>query len=102
MNNEETNPREEELEELYDDSHEDGEIDPLDFNLPSEEDVLTEDALIPHSNGQDDWMKTVMIAAKDSEYSGEDVGDFSERSQLVDIFKYLVNETIQMSHVPVE
>jgi hypothetical protein len=52
--------------------------------------------------GQDDWMMTVLIAAKGNEYSGEDVGDFSERSQLVDIFKYLVNETIQMSHVLVE
>jgi hypothetical protein len=55
-----------------------------------------------HPKGKDDWMKTVSIATKGSEYSGEDVGDFSERSQLVDIFMYLVNETIQMSHVPVE
>jgi hypothetical protein len=47
-------------------------------------------------------MKTAMIAAKDCEYSGEDVEDFAERSQFVDIFKYLVNDTIQMSHVPVE
>jgi hypothetical protein len=51
INNEENNPHEETLEELYDESHEDGESDPLDFNLPSEGDVLMEDALIPHSKG---------------------------------------------------
>jgi hypothetical protein len=47
-------------------------------------------------------MKTVLIAAKNNEYSGEDVGDFSERSQLVVIYKYLVNEAIKFSHVSVE
>jgi hypothetical protein len=47
-------------------------------------------------------MKTVLIAAKGNEYSGEDVGDFSERSQLVVVYKFQVNEAIKMSHVPVE
>jgi hypothetical protein len=102
MNNEETNPDDEGLDELYNESHEEGEIDPLDFQLPSEGDVLMEDVPSLNPMGQDDWMMTVLIAAKGNEYSGEDVGDFSERSQLVDIFKYLVNETIQMSHVLVE
>jgi hypothetical protein len=44
----------------------------------------------------------VLNAAKNNEYSGEDVGDFSERSQLVVIYKYLVNEAIKLSHAPVE
>jgi hypothetical protein len=54
MNNEEDNPHEESIDDLYDESREDGELDPLDFNLPSEGDVLMEDAQAPHSRG-DDW-----------------------------------------------
>jgi hypothetical protein len=89
------------LDELYEELHEDGEIDPLDFNLPSEGDVLMEDAQVHNPRG-DEWMKTVLIAAKNNKYSGEDVGDFSECSQLVVIYKYLVNEAIKLSHVPVK
>jgi hypothetical protein len=102
MNNEELNPHDEALNELYGKSQEDGKIDPLlDFNLPSEGDVTMEDVHSIHpKSGHNDWMKTVIVAAKGSKYSGEDTGDFAKRSQLVDIFKYLVNEAIRMSHVP--
>jgi hypothetical protein len=103
MNNEELNPHDEALNELYGESQEDEEIDPIDFNLPFEGDVTMEDIHSIHSkSGQDDWMKTIIIAAKGSEYSGEDTEYFAERSQLVDIFKYFVNEAIRMSHVPAE
>jgi hypothetical protein len=101
VNSEEDNPHAEPIDELYEESHEDGDIDPLDFNLPSEGDVFMEDAQIHNPRG-DEWMKTVLIAANNNEYSGEDVRDFSERSQLVVIYKYLVNEAIKLSHVPVE
>jgi hypothetical protein len=101
VNNEGDNPHAETIDELYEESHEDGEIDPLDFNLPSEGDVHMEGAQVHNPRG-DKWMKTDLIAAKNNEYSGEDVGDFSERSQLVVIYKYLVNEAIKFSHVPVE
>jgi hypothetical protein len=59
MNNEETNPHDEGLDELFDESHAEGEIDPLAFQLPSEKDVMMEDVLTLHPKGQDDWMKTV-------------------------------------------
>jgi hypothetical protein len=55
-----------------------------------------------HNQRADEWMKTVVIAAKGNEYSGEDVGDFSERSQLVVVYKFQVIEAIKMSHVPAE
>jgi hypothetical protein len=104
-NNEEVNPHDEGLNKLYNESHEDGERDPLleDFNLPSEGDITMEDVHSIHPKlGHDDSMKTVIVAAKGNEYFGEDTGDYAERSQLVCIYKYLVNEAICMSHVPAE
>ena len=101
MNNDEENPHAEDIDELYEESHEEGEIDPLEFNLPSEVDVLMEVAPIHNPRG-DEWMKTVLIAAKGNEYSREDIRDFSERSQLVVVYKFQVNEAIKMSHVPAE
>jgi hypothetical protein len=47
-------------------------------------------------------MKTVLLVAKGNEYSGEDVGDFTERAQLVFVYKFKVDEAIKMSHVPAE
>jgi hypothetical protein len=45
MNNDEENPHAEDIDEPYDESREGGELDPLDeFNLPSEGDVIMEDA----------------------------------------------------------
>jgi hypothetical protein len=100
-NNEVVNPHDEELNDLYEESHEVGELDPLlDFNLPSEGDITMEDVHSMHPKLEhDDWMNTVIVAAKGNEYSGEDTGDHTEHSQLVCIYKYLVNEAIRMSHV---
>jgi hypothetical protein len=97
MNNDEENPHAEDIDDLYEESDEEGEIDPLEFNLPSEGDVLMEDAPIHNPRGVDEWTKTVLIAAKGNEYSGEDVGDFSERSQLVVVYKFQVNEAVNVS-----
>jgi hypothetical protein len=54
-----------------------------------------EDAPI-HNQRADEWMKTVLLVAKGNEYSGEDVGDFTECSQLVFVYKFKVDEAIRM------
>jgi hypothetical protein len=46
-----------------------------------------EDALV-HNQRTDEWMKTVLLVAKGNEYSGEDVGDYSERAPLVFVYKF--------------
>jgi hypothetical protein len=43
-----------------------------------------------------------LLVAKGNEYDGEDVGDFTERAQLVFVYKFKVDEAIKMSHVPVD
>ena len=50
----------------------------------------------------DEWMKTIILVAKGNEYSGEDVGDYSECAQLVFIDKFKVDEDMKMSNVPAE
>jgi hypothetical protein len=60
-----------------------------------------EDAPI-HNQRAHEWMKTVLLTAKGNEYSGADVGDFSERSHLVFVYKFKVNEAIKMCHVPAD
>ena len=100
--NEEVNTHEEDMDELYGSSKEDGEIDPLiDFDLPPPVDQVMEDVIVQHHRN-DEWMKNIIMQAKGHEYSGEEAGDFGERALQVQVYKFKVEEAITMSNVPVD
>jgi hypothetical protein len=97
------NTHEETMDELYGSSKEEGELDPmLDFDLPDLTVDQDRSEVVVNHHRNDEWMKNIILQARGNEYSGEEAGDFSERAQQVLVYKYKVEEAIQLSKVPVD